>query len=45
MWGDMFGDASEFGVFGEDAFDGTGGETPVIAGVICSAGVAGIVDE
>lgn len=43
--GDVFGDASEFGVFLDDALDGTGGEAAVVAASVDFLEVAAVVEE
>lgn len=45
MWGNVFGDAGHFGVFLDDAFDGTRGETAVVAGSIDRLKIATIIEK
>lgn len=43
--GDVLGDASGFGIFFDDAFDGAGGEAAVVAGGVEGVEAARVVEE
>lgn len=45
MWRDVFGDASETGVFFYYALYATGGDTAIVARSINGLGVAGVIEE
>lgn len=45
MWGNVLGDAGHFGVFLDDAFDGTGGEAAIIAGGVDFIEIAAIIKK